>query len=42
MSADYVILGVAALIGLGSGLVLLFQAKRYRKTHSRDLGAHSR
>jgi transposase-like protein len=36
MSADYVILTVVALVGLGGGFFLLFQVKRHRQAHSND------
>ena len=33
MSADYVILAVIAVLGIGGGVFLLFQAKSYRARH---------
>lgn len=33
MPADYVILALVAVIGIGGALFLLAQAKQYRRTH---------
>jgi hypothetical protein len=30
MSVDYIILALAAAVGIGGGLILISQAKRYR------------
>lgn len=36
MSADYVILAVFAVLTIGGGVFLLFQAKNYRARHHLD------
>lgn len=36
MSADYIILAVVAVLAIGGGVFLLFQAKNYRARHHLD------
>lgn len=37
MYTDYLILTVIAVLGIGGGVFLLFEAKRYRARHKRHL-----